>query len=176
MITIIYNSKSVKILSLLLALSITLMSFGPRNYEKTLLRSGTLISLESSEEINSANAIAGQSIDFLVRNDISVNDKVVIRKGTIAKGLVQRVEKAKGIGKEGFVEIEIRSLPAVDGTEVFLTGAKIYEEGEDKQTLSIVLGVLVCLLFLIMKGKDGIIPKGYSIDARVGNDVMVEVN
>tara|TARA_R110002096_G_scaffold236590_10_gene427378 strand:+ start:416 stop:946 length:531 start_codon:yes stop_codon:yes gene_type:complete len=176
MITKIYNSHAVRALSLLLALSITLMSLGPKNYEKILLRSGTLIALESAQEINSANVIAGQSIDFFVRSDIRVDDKVLVRKGTIAKGMVQRVEKAKGIGKEGFVEIKIRSLPAVDGTEILLTGAKVYEEGEDKQTLSIVLGVLVCLLFLTMKGKNGVIPQGYSIDARVGNDVLVAVD
>lgn len=170
------NSNSVRVLSLLLALSITMMSLGPKNYEKILLKSGTLIALESAQEINSGNVIAGQSIDFFVRNDIRVDDKVVVRKGTVAKGLVQRVQKAKGIGKEGYVEIEIRSLTAVDGSDIMLTGAKVYEEGEDKQTLSIVLGVLVCILFLTMKGKNGVIPQGYTVDARVGNDVMIEAN
>ncbi|MDO9553275.1 hypothetical protein [Rhodonellum sp.] len=176
MIKKISNSNSVWVLSLLLTFSISFMSFVPKNYEKILLKSGTLIALESAQEINSATVIAGQSIDFFVRTDIKVDDKVVVRKGTVAKGLVQRVQKAKGIGKEGYVEIDIRSLPAVDGSEILLTGAKIYEEGEDKQTLSIVLGVLVCLLFLTMKGKNGVIPQGYSVDARVGNDVMIAVD
>jgi hypothetical protein len=175
MIKLIQKSKVATTLAFLLASTILLMSFTPQNYQKVLLPSGTIISLETANEINSGNVIAGQSLDFFVRNDVVIDGKKVVVKGTLAKGQVLRVQKAKGVGKEGYVEVEIRSVPAVDGTEILLSGGKVYEEGEDKQTLSIVLGVLVCLLFLTMKGKNGIIPKGYTIDSRVGNDVMIEV-
>ena len=84
-------------------------------------------------------------------------------------------QEAKAIGKEGFVEIQIKSVTAVDGQEVFLTGGNVYHEGDDRQLLSILLGVLVCLLFLIMKGKNAQVPPGYQVNSSVAMTMSVKV-
>lgn len=170
-----YQSKFTKSLSLIMALSVLTMSFNAKKYEVVTLPGGTYIGLETAHELNSEFLIPGQSIDFFVKNDIQAEGKTVIKRGAIARGQVLRVQRAKGLGKEGFVEVEIKSVEAVDGSEVFLTGARMYEAGDDRQTLSIVLGVLVCILFLIMKGENAVIPAGYSVDGRIAQDVQINV-
>ena len=68
---------------------------------------------------------------------------------------------------------KITSVNAIDGQEVFLTGGSLSEEGDDKSTLAIVLGIFVCLLFLFKKGKDSVIPAGFSFNAQVSSTMNI---
>ena len=154
MITKIQNSFFAKPVAVLLAFSFLFMSFTMKGDGSVVLNSGTNVSLETVSMIQSDMVSVGQTIDFRVKYDVKVDNKTVIAAGSIAKGQVMRAQKAKGLGKEGFVEIQIKSVTAVDGQEVFLTGGNVYQEGEDKQTLSILLGVFVCILFLKKKKKN----------------------
>lgn len=165
MISRIQTSVLTSPFTLLLCAAFLFMSFRMRGTGEVVLNPGTAVSLETVSAIRSEAVSPGQMIDFRVRTDVKVGDEVVIRGGTLAKGQVMRAEKAKGIGKEGRVEVQIKSVQSVDGQEILLTGGNVYQEGEDKQTLSIVLGVLVCLLFLTMKGKNAEVPAGYAVSA-----------
>ncbi len=50
-------------------------------------------------------------------------------------------------GQPGELVIEIKSVEAVDGQFVPLTGGNVYREGEYKTFLSFGLGIFVCILF-----------------------------
>jgi len=173
MINSICKSTYVKHIALLLVVAITCMSFRMRGNGEVPLNAGTPIPLETLSMIRSDQVIPGQVIDFRVKYDIKSDDQVIIPAGTIAKGQVMRAQKAKGLGKEGFVEIQIKSVQAVDGQEIFLTGGNLYNEGEDKQTLSIVLGVFVCILFLTMKGKNAEVPPGVEVSPAVATSMNI---
>lgn len=170
----ILNSVYAKPLALLLVASMLSLSFKTNDVAEVVLKAGTSIPLETVSMIQSDLVTVGQTIDFTVRQDVEVNDQVVIPSGSIAKGQVIRAQQPKAIGKEGFVEIQIKSVTAVDGQEVFLTGGNVYQEGEDKQTLSIILGVFVCILFLLMKGKNAQVPPGFQIDASVATTTTIQ--
>ncbi len=176
MLKTIYKSQFTKLFCLLLTVSMLTMSFTPKNDANVVIPSGTIIPLENNSEITSATMVPGQTINFFVRSDVKINGQTVIKSGAVAKGLVTRAEKAKGLGKEGFLEVEIKSVEAVDGTQILLAGTRINQVGEDRQTAAILLGVLVCILFLTKKGKDAAIPAGYSFEGRVAQEVTVAVN
>lgn len=175
MIKKIQQSIYVKHTALLLVVCIFCMSFRMRGTGEIMLNAGTNIPLETVSTIQSDLVSVGQTIDFRVRYDVKVDGKVVIAAGSTAKGQVLRAQKAKGLGKEGFVEIQIKSVTAADGQEVFLTGGNVYQEGDDKQTLSIVLGVLVCILFLTMKGKNAQVPAGFQVTPSVATNMSIKV-
>lgn len=176
MIKSIYNSIYVRPMVMLLIVSLLSMSFQMRGDVAVQLPAGTTIPLETVSMINSQFAMPGQVIDFRVRYDVKADDQVVIPAGSIAKGQVVRSKPAKGLGQEGFVEIQIRSVTAVDGTEIYLTGGNVFQEGEDRQTLAILLGVLVCILFLTMKGKNAEIPGGYEVNAITATSNQINLN
>jgi len=174
MIRHITESIMVKPVSLILATSILFMSFAP--YQETVtLSAGTLIILETVQAFQSDLATPGMTIDFKVRSDVKVKGEVVIKAGTMAKGQVVRAQKAKGVGKAGHIEIQVRSVEAVDGQEVLLTGGNLHQEGEDKQTAALVLGILLCILFLTKKGKNAEIPVGTRVDGTVATNMEIEV-
>jgi hypothetical protein len=170
----ILHSAYAKPMSLLLAASMLCLSFRTPGNAPVVLKAGTSIPLETVSTIQSDLVTVGQIIDFMVRQDVAVDDVVVIPRGSIAKGQVMRAERPRAIGREGFVEIQIKSVTATDGQEIMLTGGNVYQEGEDKQTLSIVLGVLVCVLFLLMKGKNAQVPQGFQVGSTVATTTTID--
>ena len=175
MITKIRISNYFKMMAIFLAASTLFMSFQMNNNGEVVLNAGTNIALETISMIRSDMVRVGQTIDFRVKYDVKSDNKTIIAAGSIAKGQVMRASKAKGIGKEGYVEVMIKSVTASDGQEVFLSGGNVYQEGEDRQALSILLGVFVCLLFLTIKGKNAEVPPGYQVTAGVATTMTIKV-
>ncbi|WP_256010413.1 hypothetical protein [Desertivirga xinjiangensis] len=174
MLTSISKSLQFRLVACLLIVATLSMSFRMRA-DGVVLNAGTSVILETATSLSSSTLAPGQIIDFKVRYDVKANEKTVIKAGSLARGQVLRVQKAKGLGKEGFVEIQLKSVKAVDGQEIPLTAGSIFHEGEDKQTLSIVLGVLVCILFLTMKGKNAEVPAGYETSGSVAVTTTINV-
>ena len=133
-------------LVLLLIVSFANLSFRVSPYGEVILNAGTMIPLETIGTITSENLSAGQTIDFKVRTDVKVGDKTVIAAGSIAKAQVSIVKQPKALGKEGFVELQIKSVQTVDGKTVNLSSGSISKSGDDKAGLSIVLGIFVCII------------------------------
>jgi hypothetical protein len=160
----------------LLLICLSLFSFKSAHVQEVTVNAGTPIALETVQTLYSDAVQTGQTVDFKVKNDIKVGGTVVVKAGSIAKGLVTRASMAKGLGKEGQIEIQIKSVSSVDGQQIPVVGNNIYRQGEDKQTLAIVLGVVLCILFLTMKGKNAEIPAGTSVDATTAATMTVNAN
>ena len=169
------NSLIKKSTAVLLLFFLSTFSFHVQAAGEIVIPAGTRIELETVQSISSELIQAGESVDFKVRADVSINGVVVVKAGTLAKGVVINSDHAKGIGKEGNVEIQVKSVPAVDGSFLPLSSNSIARKGENSAVLSIVLGVLVCLLFLLIKGKNGVIPAGTSVEAIVAANSKVVV-
>ena len=165
------KSKKINFISFLMSLMILFISWTPP-VPGVVLKAGTNIPLETLTQITSQFGV-GQTIDFRVTRDVMADGKVAVEAGSIAKGQVVRAQVPKSFGKPGFLEVKITSVNAIDGQEVFLTGGSLSEEGDDKSTLAIVLGVFVCLLFLFKKGKDSVIPAGFSFNAQVSSTMNI---
>jgi hypothetical protein len=174
MITLILNSGYTKRIAMLLAISILFMSFKSQGNGEVVLNAGTNIVIETVSVLRSDQVMAGQIVDLRVKYDVKVGEKTVIAAGTIAQGQIMRSQKAKGLGKPGFLELQLKSVKAVDGQDVFLTSSNLYQEGEERQTLAIVLGVFICILFLTMKGKNAEILPGFQINAGVGSTLTIK--
>ncbi|MFW5700896.1 MAG: hypothetical protein ACOCWM_04325 [Cyclobacteriaceae bacterium] len=174
MITQLKKSRWIKVISIALTLNILALSSVTAN-DKVTLNAGTSIILETTSLITSDALMPGELIDFRVKYDVVAGEEVVIAAGTIAKGQITRSQQAKGLGKPGYVEVQINSVTAVDGQTIPLTGGDLYQEGEDKQTEAIILGVLICILFLTMKGKNAIIPAHTEVSGITAGTVFVEV-
>jgi hypothetical protein len=99
---------------------------GP-NYQKleakeVLLEEGTLVKVVLKESVNSATAKEGQKIVAEIKEDVIVDDRVVIRKGSTVKGYVESARRAGG-GGTGRISIAVRSVKTVDGVKVSLKAA-----------------------------------------------------
>ena len=184
MINCIKNSILFRPLAFLLATSVTFLSFSntkesntkeSNTKESVTLKAGTIIPLETISQINSEFLTIGSSIDFTVVQDVKVQGKTVIRAGGVARGQVVRVDRARNLGRAGYVEVDMKYATAVDGSKVLIHGGNVGMEGNDKKMLSIGLGIFVCILFLLMKGKNAIIPQGYGVNVSVTTSSEINV-
>ena|SRR5438876_1148708 len=74
------------------------------NGVEVVVPDGTPLTVITLEEISSKTASEGDALTFKVDDDVVVNGRVVIAKGTIAKGTVSEVQKS------GHRRIEIIAL------------------------------------------------------------------
>ena len=80
-----------------------------------------------------------------------INRVVIGKIGTLVNGVLITSDHAKGIGKGGNVVVKVKSVQAVDGSFLWIFINSNEGKGEKNTTLSMVLGVFVCLLFLLLK-------------------------
>lgn len=83
------------------------------------LSAGTAVSVTLNEAIDAESVSVGNSLDFTVRSNVTVNGKVLIAAGASATGWVKSVKKGCG-GKCTEITITVENAMAVDGQMVNL--------------------------------------------------------
>lgn len=158
---------------ILMAIAMLTMSFITPG-EVVILKAGTTIPLELVSTLSGNKVQSGQMVDFRVLDDIKVNGKTVISVGSIAKGQITRAKKNGLMGNEGELTVEIKSVRAVDGTTVYLSGNNLSDEGSNRLAISIVL-TICCLFGFLIKGGKAEIPAGAQIQGTVTSNVEVNL-
>lgn len=141
---------------------------------KITIPEGTRVAVKSLEGVSSESGKMGQTIRFEVVRDVVVKNKVVIKAGAPAIGEVLKAESKRAVGREGILLVGIRYATAIDTTQVPVR-ASLEEKGEERFGLSIALGIVLCPLFLLMKGKEAEIPAGTEYTVFVDRPVEVTV-
>ncbi len=90
------------------------------NWEQMVtLTAGTAVNVSLNEAIDAETVSVGNSLDFFVRSNVTVNGKVVIAAGATATGWVKNVKKSSN-GKSYEITITVENAMAVDGQMVNL--------------------------------------------------------
>jgi hypothetical protein len=127
---------------------------------------GTEVDLKLAETISSARAMVGQRIRFRVAKDVVVNGYVVIADGALAIGTITKADPKKWAGRSGKLEMSLQDVTAIDGTKIDLAGSR--GGSGDSHVGRMVTGIVITsiftlggsALFLLMHGKDLVIPEG----------------
>lgn len=141
---------------------------------KSVLRAHTPIIIKCTETISTRDVVSGGTVNFAVVSDVKdSNGKILIKAGTPVTAEISFVKSRGLVGRSGEVTITDFHTTAVDGTYVPLSGS-VSAKPDDSMTLSIVLSVLVCPLFLLMKGDDAQLPAGTTKTAYTVSDVYIK--
>lgn len=135
------------------------------------LEEGTEVSLTLDDELSSSTSQEGDKFSVTVSDPITLADGTVIPAGYRGRGEVSGVEKRGMMGKAGQLSVRLEYIMLGD-TKVRLRANKS-QEGKSTQSTTIVLSLLVTPLFLLMKGKDAKIPKGFAVKGYVDSSVEV---
>jgi hypothetical protein len=113
-----------------------------------VLREGTAVPLIAVSNLTTEGAVAGQTVSFVLAQDLTVNGKVVARTGAVASGQVGKVGTANSAGaattvglekvrlRVGAIDVPLRSNQ-VRGT----TGLMEYKELPDSHKIEVTLYV-----------------------------------
>ena len=135
---------------------------------------GTPVVLQFVETIDPAVVLVGSPVHLTVLSDVIVEGQTVFTSGSSATGVISQAEKAGGIGKPAALGVTLQSVQAVDGTAVPVSGMMMVE-GENKQSSTLIITILCCVLGLLMKGGDIDIPAGSTTDATVAMATSITV-
>ncbi len=137
------------------------------------LKNGTLLQVSLSQTVKGKTAQIGQRVSFRLLHDVKINGKIVIPSGTNAIGEIVDANAPGMVGKPGALTIQIKSIQAIDGSNVPLSASRVIK-GEDKTILAVIL-TLLCIVGLFTEGGDASLQQGTIIEAYTIGDVDIEL-
>lgn len=146
-----------------------------------LVSAGTPIILEVDTPFSTEMVKEGDTIALRVRRPVRAKGIIVVRAGIAARASIVSCKSASGWGSAGEISLQIRSVQAIDGQEILLSGAANRKGDTDHGTATAV-GVgagVICLPFALtgfaIKGEQGEFPQGYEIVAHTDGDHLVKI-
>jgi len=156
----------------------------PTNFTSSkgfVLEDATPLKLRINRNISSADAHVGDTVDFEVLQDVSVNGTLVIPKGSLAYATVTEAQAKRRMARGGKLSVNIDYVKLADSEKAPLRAVKEVKGGghTGAMTAGIVATGIVFFpaapFFLFMHGKDITIPKGTEIVAYVNGDMRLEL-
>lgn len=146
-----------------------------------VLEDGTPIKMRINRTVSSADAHVGDTVDFEVLQDISVNGTLVIPKGGLAFATVTEAQAKRRMARGGKLDINIDYVKLLSSDRAALRAVKDLKGGG--HTGAMVGGMVATSIvffpaapfFLFMHGKDISIPKGTEITAYVNGDMKLDL-
>ncbi len=138
---------------------------------KVLLLEGSDVYLAFDQDLTSKTAQEGDSVAFVLTDDLKVGDVVVAKSGCKAVGEVTNAKKSEMMGKGGELNIRLDYLK-IGSTKVHLRGTK-GGEGNSGVGGAIALTLLVGVFGLLKHGKEVSVQKGTALHAYASEDVSL---
>lgn len=135
---------------------------------------GTVVVVKLDEQVTGRTHPVGASVRASIARDVIIDNVVVIKIGTSVDVTVAQASKAGHVGQAGEVGINIEQTQTVDNQVVFLRGM-FASEGQGKTGASVGAGVVLCPLFLLMKGEEGVLKPGTEYQSKTQNVINVQV-
>ncbi len=157
---------------------------GPSNFTSAkgfVLEDGTPVRMRINRTISSADAHVGDTVDFEVLQDISVNGTLVVPKGGLAFATVTAAQPKRRMARGGKLDINIDYVKLVSGDKAALRAVKELSGGGHTGAMvggMVATGIIffpAAPFFLFMHGKDITIPKGTEVTAYVNGDTKLEL-
>jgi hypothetical protein len=143
------------------------------------LADGTKVALRLVETLSSATAKDGDIITFEVLEDVVVGDKVVIKQGATANGVVIDSQAKRRMGRAGRLSYKVTETKSVDHQSIRLRATKegsgdSHATGVAVTTAAVAVFVPVAApFFLLRKGKDLVVPQGTRADAYIDGEQVL---
>jgi len=144
------------------------------------LEDGTKVPLTLGRELSSGKEVTGNRVDFIVAEDISVKGVVVIPKGSKAMGTIVEAQGKRRMGRAGKLNVSIEEVRLADGQRAKLRATQeVKGKGRQGLMAGAMIGTAILFfpaapVFLLMKGKDVVIPQGTPVTSYVDGDTALE--
>lgn len=151
----------------------TLLAPGPTQAEPVKLPAGMSVDLELQHHVNSAYVPAGSPVYFRVQKDVKIDDRVLIRAGTLATGKMEQAQKRGMVGHSGSMFLTVRTVDAVDGTVVAID-ADLTKQGRSRVGATVAWSLFWGVPGLITKGVNPYLERGEKIVAQTVADTLID--
>jgi hypothetical protein len=147
---------------------------------QVMVPDGTKVRVRLEQNLSSETAEMGQTVDFVVTQEVRVGDAVVVANGARATGSIVEVEPKRRLGRAGKLDFSIDRVQLVDGNwlSVRYTPQKNKGKGNGVATGVLTAGLAVVFwpaapLGLLIKGHEATIIKGRTYEIFSDDSVYV---
>ncbi len=144
------------------------------------LEDGTPVKLRLTRNLSSGTDKKGDTVDFELLEDVSVQGVIVAPRGGVAWATITDAQPKRRMGRGGKLDVNIDTLRLKDGEKIALRAVKDNKGGGHVGAMTgamVATGIVffpAAPLFLFMHGKDIDIPKGTEITAYVAGNIPLE--
>jgi len=155
---------------------------GRPQVEEVLIPAGTLVPVRFLSTLNSKNNKTGETFNFQIGENLFLDNKLIIPVNSEGVGEITKAKKASILSRSGKLEIEFKSLLALDGTSLNLILGEEAEEENKRLYVAVGAGILgliilsspVGLVFgALVPGKNVKIEEGTEMFLQVKDDTTV---
>jgi hypothetical protein len=136
-----------------------------------VLPEGTKVRVRLDQNISSATAVEGQTVEFSATDAVRVGDSVVIADGARVTGVITQAHEKRRLGRAGKLDFSIDRVRTVDNQWVPLRYTVTTKSGQSHAVRTGVLTAGVAAVFwpaapvmLLWKGQDVNINRGVTFD------------
>ena len=149
---------------------------GRPDTQEVIVPAGTLIPVVLLQRISSKKSRSGDMFEYKVAEDIVYAGSVIIPKDTIARGEVLKAKKASVLLKKGELQLDFKTIEALDGTNIRLVIGEASEEENTRIGVAIGAGIagLIILSNPIGLVAGALIP-GKNVTFKEGTKIYLEV-
>lgn len=137
-----------------------------------VVKAGTIVLLQSVNQVKAADVKEGQMVDFRVVRDVLVDGICAIPSGTLVKGKVTEAKKSSLAGTKGRLGINISYLNLPSGTPIYFSNTDIHISGKNKTPLAVITGLFIWPCIFI-PGTKAVMPAGYEVQATIAANTTI---
>lgn len=163
-----------KIISLIIIAMLCGVKMMAQTGKDVVIKAGTIVLLQSVNQVKAADVEEGQMVDFRVVRDIMVDDVCVIPTGTLVKGKVTEAKKSSLAGTKGRLSINISYLNLPSGMPIYFSNTDVRINGKNRTPLAVVTGLFIWPCIFI-PGTKAVMPAGYEVQATIAANTPVTV-
>ena len=115
---------------------------GKPQVEKVLIPAGTLIPIRFLSTLNSKNNKTGEIFEFQIRENVFLENKLIIPANSKGLGEITKAKKATILSRSGKLELEFKLVSALDGTSLDLILGEKAEEENKRVYIAVGAGIL----------------------------------
>ena len=134
----------------------------------------TLAKISLVTPVNAKNLKVGDTIKYQAAEDVIENGMLIFAKGAPGEGTVKKVTQARNFGRDAEVEIDFKTLLAVDGTNMDMFVGE--EAKKEMKTMAMAAGASIAGMIIL--GPVGIISAafvhGENIDLPAGTELYIQ--
>lgn len=146
---------------------------------KAAVAKDTLVKIKLTQALDSKTARAGDKVTFQTVDNLYVGNTLVIPKGAIGYGAVEKVEQAQNFGRDAQIKINFQRILGMDGTSVNVYLGELAKEATQSEAKAAGATVAGMVLFgpigvvsgAFVHGKELTIPAGTTLFVQVKEDV-----
>lgn len=144
--------------------------------EEVVIPAGTLVPIRFLSTLSSKSNKAGETFRFQLSENIFLDNKLIIPVYSEGIGEITKAKKATLLSRPGKLEIEFKSLSALDGTSLSLILGEEAEEENKRLYVAIGAGILG---FIILSNPIGLVfgalVPGKNVKIEEGTEMFLQV-